>query len=69
MIVLTLYQIFFRIVVFGSWLSIIFHVAGKIWRDEVLFASLRNAILLYIVSILVAIILSHLCFRVLYLII
>ena len=61
-----LYQIFFRIVVFGAWLSVVFNIVGKIWNEEILFASLRNAIVLYVVSIFMAVILSYLCFRILY---
>lgn len=66
MVILILYQIFFRIVVFGAWLSVVFNIVGKIWNEEILFASLRNAIVLYVVSIFMAVILSYLCFRILY---
>lgn len=63
--ILNLYQIFFKIVVLMSWLSIIFNIAGQIWNDEILFASLRNAITLYFISISMAIILTYLCFEIL----
>lgn len=66
---LLLYQVMFKIVVFSAWLSVVFNIAGKIWKEEVLFASLKSAIILYVISIIIAIILSCLSFILFYMII
>lgn len=64
-----IYNIFFVIVVFGSWLSIMFNIAGHIWKEEVLFSSLKKVNILYGISIAVSCLCTYNSFKLLYLLI
>lgn len=41
-----------------TWISVCFKISGLIWGEETLFSSKTKAVILYIVSIIVAVILT-----------
>lgn len=57
-IINVLYALIFVIVSLIMWCAISFKVADNIWGEERLFSSRKNAILVYTVSILIAIIMT-----------
>jgi hypothetical protein len=57
-----IYNVFFVVIVFCAWLSIIFNIVGKVWNEEIFFETTKRAVLLYLVSMLISTILTVLSF-------
>lgn len=53
-----LYALFFVIVSLFTWCSISFKIADYIWGEETLFSRRKNAILIYLISIFIALIMT-----------
>lgn len=53
-----LYALFFVIVSLFTWCAISFKIADQIWGEEILFSSKKNAILTYLISIFIALIMT-----------
>lgn len=51
----------FFLITFLAWMSVIFHVVGWFLSDDVLFASVRSAVILYLTSGIVASVLTFMC--------